>query len=677
MPLAPLALTAVLATVNAAPTVSLLRTYGSYDFLVRGNLSALMYTPSDTQLVAVQEDRTLRTFDVASAFPVGRFSALNACVVPSLGLAGGPACPAKACTLEAPFTLMGDHAALTANERGIERCDLERRTSAEPERAAAPGPAISAEAVAASPNGDLAWVGNDDGSLVAYSLGEARAPRVFRLHHAPVLALGLAKDGQHVLSVSSDGAAIQSRQGTLVSTLQLLPKGKGSCPERLVTAAVSDDATRVAAVSTSGALSSTCLNPTWHLRLWDVAHGKLLWDVPDSPITKVAFSHSGHELAVALPTHPEEGEDHGEGMVVRLEAKSGTPVDARGHHRSPVTALRLSKDGAWLAVGDQTGALYIWDARSGEPKGVSVGKGQAITALAFGPDNHALLVQGEDDQTRLYEAPSATPGKVVIPAPVQDFDAACRPPAPRVLATPAKSAPGQRGPLTVQDPDELPVNQTFPDELRWLDDRQILAPVAEESCVALEGTCNYGCDRTYTLERVATATAKVLQRFPSLDEPLLGSCGKRGDLILTQAAGGGLHAFGPDGRLAFGFGAELGKVISCDTSADGRRILLATRNAYAVVDGRTFAPLGRPRHRSPGGQMALSPDGARALEVSGSRVRLISLSAGEVIKTLPLEPYEDVPTQVAFGTGGDTFFVGTARGVVLQFAVSSARAQNP
>src|SRR5581483_6892183 len=71
---------------------------------------------------------------------------------------------------------------------------------------------------------------------------------------------------------------------------------------------------------------------------------------------------------------------------------------------------------------------------------------------------------------------------------------------------------------------------------------------------------------------------------------------------------------------------------------------------------------------------AFAPDGWRAITTGLDRSLLLwDLATGQLLDTIDLAPGDDRPTSMAFAPDGKALFVGTARGVVLEFSVAPGR----
>ena len=217
----------------------------------------------------------------------------------------------------------------------------------------------------------------------------------------------------------------------------------------------------------------------------------------------------------------------------------------------------------------------------------------------------------------------------------------------------------------MRDPSAWSGLQTVPELVLSSDGENVLAPVAEESCVSLlRSGCSIGCSRHYHLERVAVRSGRRIQTLP-LDQDLLGGCVPPGGAFVTRNERGGIQLRDADGEPVARAGSKLGKVTSCEATPDGKRMLLASTKLLG------FWEVGRPSIRDPvprraptGGPVALSPRGDVSVDADGPELRLRSWPSGAVAGRLSLALQDDFPTSTTFSPDGQLLAVGTARGVI-------------
>jgi hypothetical protein len=84
--------------------------------------------------------------------------------------------------------------------------------------------------------------------------------------------------------------------------------------------------------------------------------------------------------------------------------------------RGELVSLAASPDGRWLAAGDETGGVHVWEV-DGVRRHVWAAHGAAVTALAFSADGKRLLTAGEDGTALVWLTAKLPRGAAKAPAP--------------------------------------------------------------------------------------------------------------------------------------------------------------------------------------------------------------------------------------------------------------------
>ncbi|WBB59816.1 DNA-binding protein [Streptomyces sp. WMMC500] len=135
------------------------------------------------------------------------------------------------------------------------------------------------------------------------------------------------------------------------------------------------------------------------LEVWDVARGERVRRLRDTGGDPLALHPAGRLLAT--------GDD-------QLVALRGGRVTPRPLAQDGVRSVEFSPDGRFLAAGDDSGRVTLWDGEGrrrlgvlpGTYRGMQTGAAEPATALAFSPDGRTLAVAGHSGTLRLWDTAS-------------------------------------------------------------------------------------------------------------------------------------------------------------------------------------------------------------------------------------------------------------------------------
>lgn len=110
-----------------------------------------------------------------------------------------------------------------------------------------------------------------------------------------------------------------------------------------------------------------------------------------------ASSPSGSQIAVTL-----------ENRTVRIiDAKTLQTIKSFSGHPQPAYAIAWSDDGSFIASGDESARIFIWDARTGKQVKMIYGQHQrGIQKLSFNHPRTMLMSTGKDDKILIWSIPS-------------------------------------------------------------------------------------------------------------------------------------------------------------------------------------------------------------------------------------------------------------------------------
>ena len=625
------------------------------------------------RVVALDASGLARLWDVSDWAQLGVASPGTRAVIGPAGL-GLPGDRAAGCLLAAPLAATRDGLLVSAEGQALRLCDPTGRRA--PRDFPTPGVdgttalAVAADGTAvfrATPEGDVELVPFDGGQLSRFHAQDAR-----------ILALQPTSDGR-LLTAGQDGMIRGFDRNGGSFKLDVL-RGRGRpCDESLRALSFNDDGTlALVSVITGGEECDDARNGG-SLRLIELPTGRIRWEIQPVQVTAALFASDG-SLLVAAAGQVGDRVDPISTTLVRLDARNGAHAAPPPGHRAQVTALRFSPDNARLASGDAAGVWSLWDVGTRSQRLSGSVPGGALVDLRFTPQSDTLVSQHEDDSVRTWRVADGAAGQILVPPPSPDparKSPACSS-AQAQVAEMMRPAPDSV--LGVRDPSTWSGMQTVPELVLSSDGENVLAPVAEESCVSLlRSGCSIGCSRHYHLERIATRTGRRVQSLP-LDQELLGGCVPPGGAFVTRGEKGGILLRDADGEPVARAGSKLGKVLSCEATPDGKRMLLASSKLLGFWEvGKPTVRDGVPRQSRRGGPVALSPRGDVSVDADGPELRLRSWPSGAVAGRLSLALQDDFPTSATFSPDGHLLAVGTARGVIhlIRLGGPTATARRP
>lgn len=137
------------------------------------------------------------------------------------------------------------------------------------------------------------------------------------------------------------------------------------------------------------------------LLLWDLGRGKLVWMFDEDQsqgVRSLAFSPQGDLLAVGTET----------GQIWLWPVGATYQTDILNDHQVPVGALAFSPDGGQLASGDDSGRLCLWEVASGFSQGRLEAHYGAIHSLAYDAVGDCLVSGGDDQRACLWQTRDRT-----------------------------------------------------------------------------------------------------------------------------------------------------------------------------------------------------------------------------------------------------------------------------
>jgi len=610
------------------------------------------------RVVALDAAGLARLWDVSDWTQLGVASPGTRALIGPGGL-GLPGDRSGGCLLATPLAATRDGRLVTAEGQALRLCDPTGRRA--PQDFPMPGVdgttalAVAADGTAvfrATPEGDVELVPFDGGQMSRFHAQDAR-----------ILTLQPASDGR-LLTAGQDGMVRGYDRNGGSFKLDVL-RGRGrACDESLRALSFNEDGTLALVSVVTGGEECDDARNSGSLRLIELPTGRIRWEIQQVQVTATLFAADG-SLLVAAAGQLRDRVDPISTTLVRLDVRNGAPAAPPPGHRAEVTALRFSPDSARVASGDASGVWSVWDVGTRAQRVSGSVPGGALVDLRFTPQSDTLVSQHEDDSVRTWRVADGTARTILVPPPSPDPARSSPVCASAQAQGAAMMRPAPDSVLGVRDPSTWSGLQTVPELVLSSDGENVLAPVAEESCVSLlRSGCSIGCSRHYHLERIAVRTGRRVQSLP-LDQELLGGCVPPGGAFVTRGEKGGILLRDADGEPVARAGNKLGKVLSCEATPDGKRMLLASSKLLGFWDvGRPTMRDAVSRQSRRGGPVALCQRGDLSVDADGPELRLRSWPSGAVAGRLTLALQDDFPTSATFSPDGRMLAVGTARGVI-------------
>ncbi|RKT74360.1 WD40 repeat protein [Saccharothrix variisporea] len=284
-------------------------------------------------------------------------------------------------------------------------------------------------AVALSPEGDVAVTGSQDGTVRVWDVPSGECRNVSTGHSNGVGALALSRNTSLAVSAGIDRTvrvwALDRPGGTSppVGHTRFV-RGLAGVPDKGLLVSASDDNEMHVWDTRTGHRLRTLTghdNGVWavlaspmgdKLLSGSADHTLRLWELPGGRLLHVLEGHGEKVCALAMSADGTLAVSGAyEETVIVWDLRTGRPRHLLHGHRSLVSDVAITPDGRLVVSAGMDRTVRVWDARSGEALAVWEAHPDVVETVAISPDGGTLLSGGiGDDRVRFWDLRTLEPG---------------------------------------------------------------------------------------------------------------------------------------------------------------------------------------------------------------------------------------------------------------------------
>lgn len=237
------------------------------------------------------------------------------------------------------------------------------------------------QATAMAVLGRRALTGHGDGRLTLWDIDTGQRIAAFRRSDAGITAVGFAREGERLISSSSD------------ATLTMWDPGAPQTPVAIVEA--HDGPVTAVAYAERGPFIATGGEDN-AVRLWRVSDLSLVRSYRGhrDSVSALTFSPDGRHLAAAAA----------DGRIRVWSTSSSSLYRLSSGHKSRIRGLAFSPAGDMIASAADDGTVQLWLLRQSKSVRAASEGGAGARALAFTPDGTRAAVASADGSVRFWDA---------------------------------------------------------------------------------------------------------------------------------------------------------------------------------------------------------------------------------------------------------------------------------